>query len=99
MAADVIYAPEAEQDISDGYEWYEDQSPGLGEEFLRAVDACISAIARSPKAHQAVYKTYRRGVVRKFPYVVFYEEDGNTVTIYCVFHASQDPDKWRKRLS
>lgn len=99
MAAEVIYAPEAEQDVSDAYEWYEGRSPGLGEEFLRAVEACVAAIARSPKSHQVVYKTYRRGVVRRFPYVVFYEEDGNTVTVYCVFHAAQNPDKWRKRLS
>lgn len=99
MAADVIYAPEAEQDISDAYAWYEGRSPGLGEEFLRAVDACISAIARSPKAHQIVYQSYRRGVVRRFPYVVFYEENDTTVTIYCVFHTARDPDKWRERLS
>jgi len=99
MAADVIYAPEAEQDISDAYAWYEERSPGLGEDFLRAVDACISAIARSPRAHQIVFKTYRRGVLRRFPYVVFYEEAGSTVTIYCVFHTSQNPAKWRERLS
>jgi plasmid stabilization system protein ParE len=99
MAADVVYAPEAEQDIGDAYDWYEGRSPSLGEEVLRAVEACVAAIARTPKAHQVIYKTYRRGVVRRFPYVVFYEEDGNTVTVYCVFHASQNPDKWRERLS
>ena len=98
MAAEVIYPPEAEDDISKAYAWYEDRAPGLGEEFLRAVDACISAIARSPKAHRVIFKSYRRGIVRRFPYVVFYEEEGNRVTVYCVFHASQNPEKWRERL-
>jgi plasmid stabilization system protein ParE len=99
MAADVTYSPEAEQDISEAYEWYEERSPGLGEELLRAVEACVAAIARSPKAHQIVYGTYRRGVVRRFPYVVFYEEGDDKVTVYCAFHASHNPDKWRKRSS
>jgi hypothetical protein len=30
------------------YFWYEEQEPGLGEEFLRCVDACIQLIRRNP---------------------------------------------------
>jgi plasmid stabilization system protein ParE len=98
MAVEVRYAPEAEDDVSDGYSFYEKRASGLGEEFLRAVDACISSISRSPEAHQRIYKSYRRSVVRRFPYVVIYEYDGGVVTVYSVFHTSQDPNKWRERL-
>lgn len=38
-------------------------------------------------------------VLARFPYVVFYRYADNVVTVYCVFHASQNPNKWRKRLS
>jgi plasmid stabilization system protein ParE len=48
--------------------------------------------------HAKVHKDYRRGLVRRFPYAVFYECVGDAVTIYCVFHTSQDPQKWHKRL-
>ena len=41
MAADLIVAPEAEQDIASAYDWYEGQRFGLGEKFLSRVDACI----------------------------------------------------------
>jgi hypothetical protein len=34
MAAELILAPEAEQDIAQAYAWYESQRPGRGEEFL-----------------------------------------------------------------
>jgi hypothetical protein len=71
---------------------------GRGEHFLRCVDACINAIMRSPLAHAVVHKHYRRGVVRRFPYVVFYDYADDKVTIYCVFHTSRDPNKWRQRL-
>lgn len=98
MAAEVRYAPGAEDDVVEGYSFYENRATGLGEEFLRPVDARISAIARSPEAHQQIYKSYRRDVVRRFPFVVIYDYENGVVTVYSVFHTSQDPKKWRERL-
>jgi plasmid stabilization system protein ParE len=98
MAAELIVAPEAEQDIAEAYAWYEGQRVGLGEDYLSCVDACIQAIRRTPEMHQIIHETYRRGLVRRFPYAVFYEYANDTVTVYCVFHTSRDPDKWRSRL-
>jgi plasmid stabilization system protein ParE len=99
MAAELIIAPEAEQDIAEAYAWYEGRRVGQGEEFLSCVDACIQAIRRTPQMHAVVHEGYRRGLVRRFPYAVFYEHAGDTVTVYCVFHTSRDPKKWRQRLS
>lgn len=44
MAAELILAPEAEQDIAEAYGWYEGRRLGLGEDFLSCVDACIEGI-------------------------------------------------------
>ena len=52
MAAELIMAPEAEQDIAEAYAWYEGRRAGLGEEFLSCVDACIQAIRRTPEMLQ-----------------------------------------------
>ena len=90
--------PEAEQDAAQAYVWYEKQEPGLGEEFLRCVDACIHFIRRNPEIYGVVHENYRRAVVRRFPYVIFYEYSDNTIIVYSVFHCSQDPKKWRSRL-
>ncbi|MPZ12853.1 MAG: type II toxin-antitoxin system RelE/ParE family toxin [Chloroflexi bacterium] len=98
MAADLIVAPEVEQDLVEAYAWYEDRRIGLGEEFLSCIDACIEAIRRTPKLHTPIHENYRRGLVRRFPYLVFYEYVEGTVIVYGVFHASRDPDKWRQRL-
>ncbi|MDZ7288316.1 MAG: type II toxin-antitoxin system RelE/ParE family toxin [candidate division KSB1 bacterium] len=98
MAAKLIIAPEAEQDISEAYAWYENRRIGLGEEFLSCVDACIQAICRMPEMYAVAHENYRRGLVRRFPYSIFYEYEDNTVTVYCVFHNSRDPQKWRERL-
>jgi plasmid stabilization system protein ParE len=98
MAVELILAPEAEQDIGEAYDWYEQRRPGLGEEFLSCVDACIQGIRRSPQTYAKVHQDYHRAIVRRFPYVIFYEYGDGKVTIYCVFHTSRNPDKWRERL-
>lgn len=98
MAAELVVAPEAERDLAEAYAWYEDQRVGLGEEFLGCVDACIAALLRAPEMCAEVYESYRRALVRRFPYAVFYEYAEGTVTVYSVFHTSQNPNKWIRRL-
>lgn len=99
MVAEIILAPETAQDIAEGYAWYEIRRPGLGEDFLSCIEACLQAICRTPEMHPTVHESYRRGLVRRFPYAVFYEYSEGTVTVYGVFHTSRDPDKWRQRLT
>jgi plasmid stabilization system protein ParE len=98
MAAKLVIAPEVEQDLAEASAWYESRRAGLGEDFLSCVDACIAAILRMPEMQAVVHKQYRRVLVRRFPYTVFYEYEARTVTIYAVFHASRDPEKWHQRL-
>ena len=98
MAARLVVAPEAELDIAEAYVWYESRRIGLGEEFLSSVDACMQGICRQPGMCPVVHESYRRSLIRRFPYAVFYEYTGMTVTVYSVFHTSRDPGKWRQRL-
>lgn len=44
MIERVIYTPEAEQYVAEAYSWYEVREPGLGEDFLRCVEACMLTI-------------------------------------------------------
>ena len=99
MAVELLIAREAQQDVEEAYGWFEERRPGLGEEFLSCVDACINTICRMPKLYAKVHEEYRRALVRRFPYAVFYEYTGEKkVIIYSIFHTSQDPKKWRIRL-
>jgi plasmid stabilization system protein ParE len=97
MPVELVIAPEAELDIAEAYVWYEGRRAGLGEEFLSSVDACLESIRRQPEMYPVVHEGYRRSLIRRFPYAVFYEPSA-TATIYAVFHTSRDPDKWRQRL-
>jgi plasmid stabilization system protein ParE len=72
MAIELIFAPEVEQDLREAFDWYQERRPGLGEEFLTCVDACIQAICRNPEMQTLIYKDYRRGLLRRFPLSVQY---------------------------
>ena len=97
MYAEVRFAEEAKDDLADAYEWYEGRRPGLGEEFLGCFEASMHGLARNPRMYPKIYKDYRRTVIRRFPYSIFYEFDGTVVTIFAVFHSSRDPTKWKGR--
>ena len=99
MAVDLIVTAEAAQDIDQAFAWYENQRFRLGEEFLSCLDACIQRVSRDPEIYAVVHENYRRSLVRRFPYAVFYEYANKTVTIYAVFHVSRNPDRWRQRIS
>ena len=78
MAVRLFLTPEADQDIAEAYWWYENQRPGLGEEFLSSLEASLEAIRRYPELLAPLHQNYRRALVRRFPYCIFYEFDKET---------------------
>lgn len=89
--------PEAEADVDDSHAWYEEQRIGLGEAFLRVLDAAVASIQRHPEAYQLVDRTMRRALLRRFPYAVFFEVVGTEVIVYGILHCARDPKAWRRR--
>lgn len=71
MSYTLTVQPEAKADLAEAGRWYESQAEGLGFEFLRAVDASLSAISQNPLRHAIVFENIRRVFVRKFPYSIF----------------------------
>ncbi len=98
MIEHVIYIEEAEEDVVESYQWYESREPGLGEDFLRCVEACVLGIQRHPHFHPIAVGEFRRALLRRFPYEIFYEPSADAIIVYSVFHCSQEPQKWRTRL-
>lgn len=94
----LIVRPDAETDITDGALWYETQSPGLGSDFLRSVDACLADIARAPQRFPVVHRNMRRALIRRFPYGVFFVDSEETVEVVACLHARRNPRQWSERL-
>lgn len=98
MSRRLIVRPEAEAEMTDAFDWYEDRVPGLGSEFLLCVDAVFSAILCSPQQFPRVHKIVRRALTRRFPYEVFFVEDDERIVVLSVFHAKRNPKRWQERI-
>ena len=98
MGAELIITPEAFDDLAEAMDWYDEQRPGLGEDFLSSVHASIASTMRMPTMHEKVRFEYRRALVRRFPYAIYYECDDQRFTIYGVVHTARDSEAWRRRL-
>jgi plasmid stabilization system protein ParE len=99
MANKLEFTARALADVRAAQAWYEDQKPGLGDRFTTFLEECLEIVRTNPELFEVAYKQYRRTILRKFPYVVFYRHRDDTVLVYGVFHSAQDPRKWRRRLT
>ena len=98
MIREAIFKPEAEFDFAEAYQWYEERDKGLGTELKRAIDACISRIKRNPELYPVVHDiNLRQGIIRRFPYSIFYFVEEETIYVIAVFHASRNPQIWKDR--
>ncbi len=99
MSLKIVFRPEAQSDLEDSFNWYENQRRGLGSEFFLCVEVCLEKIGRNPKLFSVVYKDLRRALIRRFPYQVLYQEKEDKIIIFAIFHVKRNSKIWEKRLS
>ncbi len=93
----LIVAPEAFEDLRLARQWYESRRLGLGAAFDLAIEATLSRIPRLPQSYPIALPPFRRVVVRRFPYEVFYR-DSDDIVIVQVIHTAQNPERILARL-
>ena len=93
----LFLSPAAEQDISEVAVWYDHQRKGLGADFLLSVEAELSSILRNPFHYSEQRLGFRRGILKRFPYAIFYRMEKQQIIAVAVFHFSRKPWAWRKR--
>ncbi len=99
MSAPRLLAP-AEDELRSATQWYEARRDGLGVEFVSAVVAALRRVASSPEAFAAWSENprFRRAIVSKFPYILYFRVIDGTPVIFAVAHTSRRPDYWLTRL-
>jgi plasmid stabilization system protein ParE len=85
----------ARRDIDLAFVYYEEQRPGLGDEFLAAVEDCLERIKQFPESFAIVKKDLRVALVSRFPYLVIYRLIANRIRIAAVIHASRHSRNWK----
>lgn len=98
MTYTLHFLPEVEEDVITGYVWYGEKALGLGEEFLRVFYAYAGEISHNPFLYQKVYYEYRRRLLKRFPYAIYFRMEDNEIIILGLFHCARDPRTIRAKL-
>lgn len=98
MSLPVVLRSATQLEFDEAFDWYEQQRPGLGQDFVDKVQAVFDRIAANPKLHSVVLQDVRKAVVKRFPYCVYYREEANQVVVLAVFHSKRDPRVWQARV-
>ena len=87
----VIIRPEARRDLNEATAWYASISVELKNDFVRRVDDAVAIVRERPLAFQIVHRTFRRVLLHRFPYSLFYHVGDERIIIVAVLHQARDP--------
>jgi plasmid stabilization system protein ParE len=93
----VRFRAEAAADVSLARDWYDAQSPGLGDSFVGALEQIVDLVAALPEAFPEIAVGLTRALVSRFPYALYYRLDGVVIDVLACLHTRQSPRRWRSR--
>lgn len=91
------FHPDVSKEIKASYDWYQEKTENLGDDFINELESAYQAIIELPKTWPNFQLGFRRFLLSRFPFSVIYRQNGNTIYIVAVMHNSRKPDYWRNR--
>lgn len=88
----------AQIELDQAIEYYNYESPGLGDEFLTEVLKAIDRIGEFPEAWHRLSERTRRCQTRRFPYGIIYQIREDEILVVAVANLHRRPDYWKDRL-
>jgi len=88
----------AQIELDDAFAWYETEQKGLGKSFVREVQHTLKRIGVFPESCQFIVPGLRRCLTRRFPYMVVYGLEANTIVVVAVAHMHREPLYWQNRV-
>jgi toxin ParE1/3/4 len=89
--------PEAQAEFVAQRRWYESKRVGLGDDFEHRVDEAISKALRAPQLYPVVHRNFRRVLVKRFPFAVFFVENDGGILVFAIFNCARSPKAWKSR--
>ena len=93
----------AAEEAAEAAAWYERERPGLGLDFLRAVDAALDLLEAEVVPVVTVpgvagKRGIKRLFLRRFPFAVVVRGSAAEVVVMAFAHTARRPGYWRGRL-
>jgi plasmid stabilization system protein ParE len=93
----LIIGAEAQRDIEESGFHYESQRVGLGDRFLNELDQLLQRMSGNPLQFPEIGRGIRRGLLRRFPYAVYFIADKEIIAVLACLHQHRHPDTWKQR--
>ena len=91
------FHPEAEQELNDSIDYYNECQDNLGFEFAEEVHKSIRRILSFPYAWSPLSANTRRCITDRFPYGIIYKVTPTEVVVVAVMQLNKKPDSWKLR--
>jgi plasmid stabilization system protein ParE len=92
------FHPEAEEEDLGSLSWYRDRSPVAAINFESAIEEAVARIGKAPKRWPIYFDSFRRYVLRQFPFSIIYQELSSEIVVFAVAHGRRRPGYWRDRV-
>ena len=88
----------AQIELDETIEYYNYESFGLGDDFLKEFLTALKRIGEFPEAWQPCTKRTRRCQTRRFPYGIIYQIREQEILVIAVANLHREPDYWKERI-
>ena len=94
----VEVSDEAEIDFDKSYEYYYKDNPNVADIFFQSINLSLENVKQYPFSFPEIHKNVRKYVVKKFPFVIYYQVTESVIRIIAIFHTSRNPEIWNDRV-
>lgn len=88
----------AREEIATAYLYYEREKQGLGDLFLTSIENLLDRIGDNPRQFPVEFEEARKAMVSTFPFIIIFTIIQEEIFIVSIFHTSQNPSTWQKRI-
>lgn len=88
----------AQKELDDAVGWYNEQTAGLGLEFLDEIDRAVRRTVSFPLSCPEIDLGMRRCLLARFPYGLIYGVNQDTIIVVAVAHLHRNPRYWIDRI-
>lgn len=94
----IAFLEVAQSELDEAVEYYNGESPDLGDAFLAEILQALDRIAKFTEAWHPCSKRTRRCLTHEFPYGIIYQVRAEEILIVAVANLHRRPDYWMNRI-
>ena len=87
----LVFHPGVEGDLAAVYDYYQAFDPALSGLFEARLDEQVERIELFPESGAILFESYRRALLKRFPYMAVYLVGVDRIDILAVVSVSRDP--------